>query len=86
MAAFFAGACHNDCEPVVRQRYPEVSRALDWLSRHGTARMSGTGSCVFAAFPDEPAARAAASTVPEGWEWFVARGIDRSPVHVALGC
>jgi 4-diphosphocytidyl-2-C-methyl-D-erythritol kinase len=86
MAAFFAGMCHNDCEPVVRQRYPEVDRALEWLSRHGTARMSGTGSCVFAACPDEAAARRAASTVPEGWEWFVARGIDRSPVHVALGC
>jgi 4-diphosphocytidyl-2-C-methyl-D-erythritol kinase len=86
MAAFFSGQCHNDCEPVVRRRYPEVAGALDWLARHGTARMSGTGSCVFAAFPDQRAACEAATTVPAGWEWFVARGIDRSPVHTALGC
>lgn len=84
MAAFLAGEHRNDCEAVVRKRYPEVDRALAWLESYGTARMSGTGSCVFAAFADEQSAHAAAALVPAGWNGFVARGINRSPVHEAL--
>lgn len=85
MAAFFAGSGRNDCEPVVRKRYRPVADALDWLAGHGGARMSGTGSCVFAAFDDEQEAQRVASSVPAGWTRFVARGLDRSPVHRALG-
>lgn len=85
MAAFLTGQGHNDCEPVAKRAYPEIARALFWLSGHGTARMSGTGSAVFAAFEDEQIARSAAASVPEEWTRFVARGLDRSPVHTALG-
>jgi 4-diphosphocytidyl-2-C-methyl-D-erythritol kinase len=85
MAAFFAGSGRNDCEPVVRKRYRPVADALDWLAEHGSARMSGTGSCVFAAFENEHEARQVAASVPAGWTRFVARGLDRSPVHRALG-
>jgi 4-diphosphocytidyl-2-C-methyl-D-erythritol kinase len=46
---FLRGQGENVCEPVVRRRYPEVSEALDWLSGHAPARMSGTGACIFAA-------------------------------------
>ncbi|MBK6288618.1 MAG: 4-(cytidine 5'-diphospho)-2-C-methyl-D-erythritol kinase [Gammaproteobacteria bacterium] len=84
IAGFLAGGGHNDCETVVRKRYPEVDRALGWLSRHGTARMSGTGSCLFAAFGSERQARAVAAGVPQEWDWFVARGINHSTVHEAL--
>jgi 4-diphosphocytidyl-2-C-methyl-D-erythritol kinase len=84
IAAFLSNGLRNDCEPVVRKRYPDVDRALSWLARHGQARMSGTGSCVFAPFASEQAAREAAALVPAEWECFVARGIDRSPVHEAL--
>jgi len=85
MAAFLTGQGHNDCEPVASRMYPEISRALAWLSGHGTARMSGTGSAVFAAFEDEQSAQNAAASVPEEWTRFVACGLDRSPVHAALG-
>ena len=84
IAGFLAGSGHNDCEAVVRKRYPEVDRALGWLSRYGTARMSGTGSCLFAAFDNERQAREAAAGVPQEWDWFVARGINHSTVHEAL--
>ncbi len=84
IAGFLEGSGHNDCEAVVRKRYPEVDRALGWLSRYGTARMSGTGSCVFAAFGNERQAREAAADVPQEWDWFVARGINHSMVHEAL--
>ncbi len=84
IAAFLAGGHRNDCEAVVRKRHPEVDRALKWLDAFGEARMSGTGSCVFAAFADVQTAEETAARVPAGWESFVARGIDRSPVHAAL--
>ncbi len=84
IAAFLTDGHRNDCEAVVRKKYPEVDRALAWLGTFGEARMSGTGSCVFAAFADAPAAREVAARVPAGWDRFVARGIDRSPAHEAL--
>ncbi len=85
MAAFLGGHSHNDCEPVASRINPEIARALAWLGGYGTARMSGTGSAVFAAFEDEQAAWEAAATVPGEWMRFVAVGLDRSPVHSALG-
>jgi 4-diphosphocytidyl-2-C-methyl-D-erythritol kinase len=80
MAAFFAGVGRNDLEPVVRERFPEVARALDWLQRYGTARMSGSGSSVFAAFATELDARTIASRVPGEWRGMVVRGLDRHPL------
>ncbi len=46
---FLASGGRNDCLRVVRRRYPEVARAIDWLSRFGAARLTGTGACVFMA-------------------------------------
>lgn len=70
----------NVCEPVVRGRSPEVAAALDWLSARASARMSGTGSCVFAALPTRGEAQALRDGMPEGWEGFVCRGLNRSPL------
>ncbi len=75
-----AGCARNDCLPVVRRRYPAVSIAYDWLSQHGEARLTGTGACVFAAFPDEQSARAVHARLPAMWNGFVARGCNRSPL------
>jgi len=36
----------NDLEPVVRQLFPEVDRAAQWLSQFGVVRMSGSGGCL----------------------------------------
>ncbi len=77
---FLQAGGRNDCEPVVAARYPEVARALDWLSRKGEARLTGTGSSVFAAFPTVEAARAALDGLPAGWTGFAAAGLDRSPL------
>lgn len=81
----------NDCEPVVRARYPEVAAALDWLDAqmqaHGAragARLTGTGACIFASFEREQDARRIAQRVPASWSSFVARGLDRSPLHAQL--
>lgn len=78
--ALLPAGVRNDCEPVVRGRYPAVGEALDWLARYAPARMSGTGACVFAAFADAPGAERVAARVPDGWRSFVARGVNRSPL------
>jgi len=70
----------NDCEPVVRKRYPEVAEALAWLADFGDARLTGTGSCVFAAMPDEASGRAALARLPSRWTGYLVRGLNRSPL------
>jgi 4-diphosphocytidyl-2-C-methyl-D-erythritol kinase len=70
----------NDCEPVVRARYPAVADALDWLGRHAPARLTGTGSCLFASFASAAEAERVAAQVPDLWRAWVARGLARSPL------
>ena len=79
--AFSFGDGRNDCEAVVRARYPQVDRAIVRLQRHAPARLTGTGGCVFASFADvAPARRALAGCRNDGWRGFLARGLNRSPV------
>ena len=81
---FVAGAGGNDCEAVVYRRYPEVAVAARWLAQFGQARLTGTGACVFAAFPDDPSAERVLARLPGGWTGFMARGCNRSPLHEYL--
>ncbi len=74
----------NDCEPVVRARYPEVAQALDWLGSYATARLSGTGSCIFARFPTRLEAEAVHARVPTGWQAWVVQGLQHSPLESKL--
>jgi 4-diphosphocytidyl-2-C-methyl-D-erythritol kinase len=82
--AFFQGGTRNDFEPVVRSRYPEVAAALDWLGHFAPARLTGSGSCVYAAFARSADAERVAARVPDVWRSFVARGVNRSPLHALL--
>ncbi len=78
--AFLKAGGRNDCEPLVRSRFPEVARALDWLGRFAPARLTGTGSCIFAPFATVEQARAVAVQVPARWQGFVVQGRNRSPL------
>jgi len=78
--AFLADGGRNDCEPTVRRRYPEVGEVLDWLREFSEARLTGTGSCVFATFADAAAARRVLAQVPGRWQGYVARSLNRSPL------
>ena len=80
IAAFSVGEGHNDLEPVVCRRYPQVARHLEWLHRYGDARMTGSGACVFCAFDSEVEARQVLSELPADMRGFVARGLDRHPL------
>lgn len=84
MIDFVAGAGGNDCEAVVYHRYPEVAAAARWLAQFGQARLTGTGACVFAAFPDGPSAERVLARLPGGWTGFIAHGCNRSPLHEHL--
>jgi len=77
---FLSGQGRNDCEAVVSRRYPAITEAIEWLSRFAEARLTGTGACVFAPFPDEQQARDVAARLPAAWQGFVARGLNRSPL------
>jgi 4-diphosphocytidyl-2-C-methyl-D-erythritol kinase len=75
------GSFHNDLEPVVLQRFPEVARHLAWLRQHGDARMTGSGSCVFAGFESREAAERVIAARPPGMQGFIARGLARHPLR-----
>jgi 4-diphosphocytidyl-2-C-methyl-D-erythritol kinase len=81
---FFQSGGRNDCEPVVRARFPEVAEALDWLGRFAPARLTGTGSCIFAPCATAIDAERLAARVPDRWTSYVARGLNVSPVHALL--
>jgi 4-diphosphocytidyl-2-C-methyl-D-erythritol kinase len=78
--AFLEGNNPNDCLSVVRRRHPEVAKAMDWLNRHAEARLTGTGSCLFAEFKERQQAEKIYDRLPSGLEGFVARGLNRSPL------
>ncbi|MEY2624750.1 MAG: 4-diphosphocytidyl-2-C-methyl-D-erythritol kinase [Pseudomonadota bacterium] len=82
--ALLASGGRNDCEPVVRQRYPEVAEAIDWLARFAPARLTGTGSCIFASFDSAAEAERVAARVPDRWRVWVVRAMSRSPVFSRL--
>jgi len=81
---FLASGGRNDCLGVVRRRYPEVAHALDWLSVFGSARLTGTGACVFLACENLDLAQEIRRKVPPEFESFLARGLNDSPLLEGL--
>jgi 4-diphosphocytidyl-2-C-methyl-D-erythritol kinase len=81
MRAFSVERAGNDLEPVVCREFPEVARHLAWLRSEAPAGVTGSGACVFAAFPDEGSAQAAWARAPAGMRGFVARGLARHPLR-----
>ncbi len=80
MPAFLEGQGQNVCEEVVRKHYPDVDKAMNWLSQYSQPRMSGTGACVFAPFADKADAYRVLQQLPAEWSGFVAKGLNRSPL------
>jgi 4-diphosphocytidyl-2-C-methyl-D-erythritol kinase len=71
---------HNDLEGVVTARFPVVREHLEWLRQHGNARMTGSGSCVFAAFESRAAAQRVIDALPAPMKGFVAHGLTHHPL------
>lgn len=71
----------NDCQAVVTSHYPEVAKALDWLTNFSQALMTGTGSSIFARFASRDQAQAVLDQLPSQWQGFVAQA---TPTSTAL--
>ncbi len=75
---------HNDCLQAAIELTDEIKLALEALNQCdnliGNARMSGTGSCVFAEFITKDNAMAALQKMPEKWMSFTALALNTSPI------
>jgi 4-diphosphocytidyl-2-C-methyl-D-erythritol kinase len=81
MNVFSEGYGQNDLQPPAVARFPDIATALTALSAHSAvARMTGSGSCVFAPFATEAQARAAIASRPQAMQGFVARTLARHPL------
>ncbi len=74
----------NAFEPVVRQRYPAVASALDWLGERLPARLSGSGGCCFAIGSSQAEVERIAAEVPAPWRGIATRALERSPLSQRL--
>ena len=76
---------HNDCLDAAIHLEADIEEAiahLDSTDNHiGIARMTGSGCCVFVAFEKEKDALIANNKLPSQWIGFVAKAIDKSPLH-----
>jgi 4-diphosphocytidyl-2-C-methyl-D-erythritol kinase len=79
----------NDLQAVATRLFPPIGEAIEWLNRYGNARMTGSGSCVFCAFPHEHLAdevlQAARRTGSTQWKVWKAKSIERHPLSHLLG-
>ncbi|MEJ8855656.1 4-(cytidine 5'-diphospho)-2-C-methyl-D-erythritol kinase [Variovorax robiniae] len=68
---------HNDLQPVAQRLCPAVTQAIEWLGSQGLkGRMTGSGSAVFAAMPQETKLAVA----PEGWSVRQCGNMDVHPL------
>lgn len=74
----------NDCQSIVRKRFPEVEELLSWLLEYAPSRLTGTGACVFAEFANQAAAHQVLMQAPAGLQGFVAQGVNISPLQRLL--
>ncbi|HET7834440.1 MAG TPA: 4-(cytidine 5'-diphospho)-2-C-methyl-D-erythritol kinase [Variovorax sp.] len=73
------GFGRNDLQPVAQRLCPAVTEAIEWLGHQGLeARMTGSGSSVFAAMPHD----AELAEAPEGWQ---VRKCSNLAVHPLVG-
>jgi 4-diphosphocytidyl-2-C-methyl-D-erythritol kinase len=84
MPEFTGGDYKNDCLLVVCQHYPLVKQALQDLSRFSEARLTGTGSCVFAQFDSYEAAAVAFDALKDKWIAYLTKGMNESPLSAKL--
>jgi len=70
----------NDLEPVAQRRHAAVEAAIAHLAQFGPARMTGSGSAVFAAMMSESAAQEAVSQLPAGWQGWAVEGLAELPL------
>jgi 4-diphosphocytidyl-2-C-methyl-D-erythritol kinase len=85
ISSFVSGEIpENAFAPLVRDRYPRVAAALDWLGQFGPARLSGTGGCVFLETRSFARAYAVARRCPPRFVAQAVSGVTLSALQQAL--
>ncbi|WP_043648611.1 4-(cytidine 5'-diphospho)-2-C-methyl-D-erythritol kinase [Chitinilyticum litopenaei] len=74
-------ATQNDLQAVASRKFPLIQKHLDWLSQFGEARMTGSGSCVFAKFASQAAANQVISQLPDEMKGFIAKSLSQHQLH-----
>ncbi len=81
MSAFLADVATNDCKETVCKHYPPVKAALVYLNQYASAKLTGTGACVFAKFESKTSALAAQKDMSNKWQSWVVSAMNQSPVN-----
>ena len=78
----------NDCLNVVETLYPQVAKARKTLAKYAPARLSGTGSSLFAEFQQKTQAEQVLADLANeslgDYSAFIARAVSQSPVHALI--
>ena len=76
---------HNDCQSIVLAKYPDVARIYNYMQQVGTPRLTGTGACLFCAFPTERQVQEAKLKLDQkGINTFMAKAANQSLLHRML--
>ena len=74
----------NNCQPCVKNNYPEVAKIIDWLIEYAPTRLTGTGACVFSTFANRHDAQVVLDKAPQWLNAFTAQGLNNSPLNELL--
>ncbi|GGX42133.1 4-(cytidine 5'-diphospho)-2-C-methyl-D-erythritol kinase [Undibacterium squillarum] len=74
----------NDLQSVACLLYPEVDKAIQWLSQFGSAKMTGSGACVFCAVSDESEADKIIEKHEGQWKLWKAKSLRIHPMMKKL--
>jgi 4-diphosphocytidyl-2-C-methyl-D-erythritol kinase len=60
--------------------FPPIAEALQYLSKFGDARMTGSGACVFCSFESEQDADKVLEQMPTRWKAWKAQALMQHPL------
>jgi 4-diphosphocytidyl-2-C-methyl-D-erythritol kinase len=70
----------NQLEAIVRAEYPQVNSLIEWLSKYGQPRMSGSGGSVFMPVSSQQQGLEIFAKRPSYSVGFVAKGLNNHPL------
>ncbi|MGB8806229.1 MAG: 4-(cytidine 5'-diphospho)-2-C-methyl-D-erythritol kinase, partial [Candidatus Rickettsiella isopodorum] len=81
--SFLSGSLttQNDFESIVKQDYPMMAEALDFLNHYAPARLSGTGASIFATLSSKIAAETLLEKIKAPYRGFLCKGLTTSPLQ-----
>lgn len=80
-----AASTRNDLEAVACRQHPLIAESINWLNLYAPARMTGSGSCVFARFASQEDAARVISRLPDFWHGFTASALSQHPLQGFAG-